>query len=86
MLEEYRKQIDKIDDEIINLIEKRLDIVLKVGKYKKDNGIEVLDIKREKIILEKIKAKVKKEEYVENIIKIYVKIMEESKKKQKDII
>ncbi|MBI1810494.1 MAG: chorismate mutase, partial [Nitrospirae bacterium] len=35
-LEEIRQKIDKIDDEIIELLSKRAKLVIKAGKLKKD--------------------------------------------------
>jgi len=51
-LEGYRKKIDKIDENIIKLIEKRLDYSRRIGEYKKKNGIKIVDLKREKEILD----------------------------------
>ena len=34
-LDDYRKNIDEIDKKITELFEKRMDIVLKIGEYKK---------------------------------------------------
>ena len=36
-LEDYRTEIDNIDKELTELFEKRMDVVLKVAQYKKDN-------------------------------------------------
>ncbi|MDO8609375.1 MAG: chorismate mutase [bacterium] len=52
---ELRKQVDKIDNDIISLIAKRMDIVKKIGAYKKQNNIPLLDSKRwEEVIKSKI--------------------------------
>lgn len=42
-LENWRKQIDKLDEEILYLLAKRMTIVSKIGKYKKMNGIPPFD-------------------------------------------
>ena len=36
-LDDYRKEIDDIDRELTSLFEKRMNVVLNVAKYKKDN-------------------------------------------------
>jgi len=46
LLADWRKQIDKIDEELINVLAKRINIVREIGKYKKENGIPPLDEKR----------------------------------------
>ena len=33
---EYRQEIDKIDQKIIDLLNERMEVVSKVGKYKED--------------------------------------------------
>jgi chorismate mutase/prephenate dehydratase len=50
---ELRKEIDKIDKEIVRLFEKRMEICKKVAEYKIANGKKVLDRERE---LEKLKV------------------------------
>lgn len=56
-LNKVRSEIDKIDSQILQLMKKRLNLVLKIGKYKKENNLEVKDLKREKEVLEKITEK-----------------------------
>ncbi len=46
LLEELRSEIDKIDDELIHILAKRMDIVEEIGKYKKENNITILQLKR----------------------------------------
>lgn len=45
-LEFLRQDIDNIDISLLNLLKKRMDVVEKIGRYKKDNNISVLQIKR----------------------------------------
>lgn len=45
-LAELRDQIDKLDDRIINILEERMGVSEKIGKYKKDNNITILQTKR----------------------------------------
>ncbi|MGE5424149.1 MAG: chorismate mutase [Syntrophothermus sp.] len=50
-LEELRSEIDKIDEELIHLLAKRMDIVGEIGHYKKENNITILQIKRWKQVI-----------------------------------
>ncbi|WP_035051113.1 chorismate mutase [Carnobacterium pleistocenium] len=52
-LEQYREEIDAIDQELTRLVELRLNTVLKVGRYKKQHNLSVLDASREKAIIER---------------------------------
>jgi len=51
-LNSLRKQIDEIDEQIINLITQRFEVVMKIGKYKKKNNLPLLDMKRWKQVLQ----------------------------------
>jgi len=48
-----RNDIDKIDDLLIQKIAERMQIVEKIGNYKKENGITILQVNRWEEILEK---------------------------------
>lgn len=54
-----RKEIDKIDNQIIVLLGKRFFIVKKIGKIKKDLNINIVDKKREKEKLLQLKHRTK---------------------------
>ena len=46
-LQEYRKQIDVIDDEIVRLFRRRMEIVDEMGRLKRSKGVEPEDRNRE---------------------------------------
>ena len=52
LLEEYRKEIDRIDNRLFELLINRQKIAEAIGKIKKRLGIEVFDPSRERRILE----------------------------------
>ena len=56
-LNDYRKEIDSIDDQMIALFARRMNIAAKIAEYKKANGLRVLDARREKEKLRDIMAK-----------------------------
>ena len=41
--EDIREKIDAIDDQLCDLFSKRMDLALSMAKYKKENGLAVLD-------------------------------------------
>jgi chorismate mutase len=49
-LEEYREEIDRINREIAELISERMEVVEKVGEYKKENDMEIKDEGREEVV------------------------------------
>ena len=60
-LESLRKEIDAIDDQMMDLFVKRMTISQAIGNIKKELKLPVLDSSREKNILEKRKAALKNE-------------------------
>ena len=52
-LEELRMQIDKFDDEILNIFEKRMKIADQIGLFKKQNNVTILQSTRWDAILNK---------------------------------
>ena len=63
-LEKLRKEIDLIDSEMANLFSKRMDVVTKISKLKKENNLQIRDLTREKEIQE-TNSKFVKDEYKE---------------------
>ena len=55
-LAELRTNIDKIDDQIIQKMAERMQIVERIGEYKKDNGVTILQVNRWDEIMHKRSA------------------------------
>ncbi len=51
-IEYYRGQIDKIDRQLLELLNRRFRYTREIGKLKKNSGIEVHDPEREEKVLE----------------------------------
>jgi chorismate mutase len=82
-LENIRKEIDKIDDEIISLLSKRNDLIRGIAKIKKELNKPVLDEKREKEIIERLKTTAKEKGLDESLIdSIFKTIMKNSRNNQ----
>ncbi len=87
VLQESRVAIDKIDEELIYLIEKRTSLAKDIVSAKMALGIPIEDKKREDFIQDKIKKISKQKEidgdFINKIMKI---LMELSKKEQEKIL
>ena len=57
VIKELRSSIDKVDDQIFDLILKRFDYVEKIGNIKKEMNMPVDDKAREEIIIERLSEK-----------------------------
>ena len=73
-----RSQIDKIDDQIMELLDERYSLSIQIGKIKQETKSPVLDSNREQIVLDKT-SKLKHSHTIRNV---YKSIMDESKKLQ----
>lgn len=52
-LEQLRDGINNIDHQLMELLDKRFELVKQVGAYKKENKLPIVDNDRQKFILEK---------------------------------
>ena len=83
-LSEIRKDIDKIDSELLRLFIKRMDCAKEVGRYKKANDIPILNQKREDEILDEVEQK--GGEYGNYARLMYTNLMELSRALQYNIV
>ncbi|MFV0502363.1 MAG: chorismate mutase [Lachnospirales bacterium] len=81
-LDLQRMKINEIDDKLSELLEDRFLISKEIGTIKKEVGMEIFDKNREKEIFKAMEEKYKNSEFSEEIINIFIKIIEESKKVQ----
>ena len=86
-LEIIRQEIDKIDDQIVQLLEERMQLVEGVVAYKKASGKAILDTKREEVIFEKVRSRVSNKKYEDTIVVTFSDILKRSRDYQdKNII
>ena len=86
-LEDFRRQLDKIDENLLNILSSRFEVVKGIAEYKYLNQLNIKDQKRENEILDQKKKYGEKlgldTKFVENIFEL---ILEESRKIQNEII
>lgn len=78
-INELRKEIDYLDDEIMSLLDKRFSLTKQIGIEKSKTKMNILDTNREQNIIDKIS----KYSHSPQIEAIYVTMMNESKKSQR---
>ncbi len=78
-LDTIRQEIDKIDDQIVQLLEERMHLVEGVVAYKKTSGRPILDTKREEVIFEKVKNRVGNKKYEDTIVETFSDILKRSR-------
>lgn len=86
LLEDYRNQIDSIDSQLIELLAQRMKIVEKIGKYKKDRKVTILQQRRWAQIIESRTEHAKhaglSEEFIHGLLQL---VHKESISKQEEI-
>ena len=68
-LKDYREQIDQVDNELVRLFQKRMDLAEKIGAYKRENGLPVLQSAREREKLTALSAQTQPE------LQAYVRVL-----------
>ena len=78
-----RQKIDNLDEEIIQLLKKRMRISKEVGKLKEELDIPVEDKFREKEIIERLTQQAGQNLSEEQLIRIFTAVFKSSKQVQK---
>jgi monofunctional chorismate mutase len=81
-----RKDIDSIDGKIVELFEKRMETVLKIAEYKRQNGIEILNRDREEEVIDKCINRLQNKNFTEPLEKLMKSLMEISREVQSNIM
>ena len=85
-LQECRREIDEIDDEILRLFEKRMQVCEEVASYKIKTGKKVLDPQREKEKINVLKAKAHGEFNALGAQELFQQLMAISRKRQYQLL
>lgn len=78
-LDTIRQEIDHVDQELVALLEKRLQLVNQVVAYKKATGKPILDTSREDAVLQKAASRVKDRAFEQTIVNTFADIMKNSR-------
>ncbi len=84
-LEEWRKEIDSIDEEIVGLINRRAEIALEIGAVKAAAGLPMVDAAREDEILRNAARRNKGVLKREAIVRIFRAVIRESRNLQAEM-
>lgn len=85
-LDEKRKKIDELDQELVRLITERLEVATEIGFFKKANGMKILDRSREEEVIQKNLGRVTNETFAPYVESLLEKLMSVSRDAQSDIV
>ena len=81
-LEEYRRKIDKIDAEILDLLNRRARLSRNIGHIKASAGLAVIDLRREDVVIRRVLRDNAGQMSTDSIARIYGEILSESRRIQ----
>ncbi|NOY89491.1 MAG: chorismate mutase [FCB group bacterium] len=79
-MEQLRREIDKLDHQVIDLLNQRALLVIEMGKCKLKKGWKLFDPKREKKVLSNVISENTGPLSSDAIIRIYERIIDESRR------
>lgn len=85
-LSELREEINYVDDKLIELFEKRMNISIEIAKYKNKNNLKICNTAREIEVLEKNLKKIRNENFLDESKLFIQTLMTLSKKVQQKYI
>ena len=82
-IDELRKEIDRLDGEIVPLLLARFEVVRKIGEEKKKTGLPVYNPAREAAVLEKVSSHAPDEQTARALRLVYEQVMAAAKELEK---
>lgn len=83
-LNKYREEINDIDKKIVDFLNKRAVIVMKIKRLKEDKNVPLYDARREEELIDNIVKYNKGPLYNDNIIQIFESILRNVQVLEKD--
>ena len=78
-ISEFRNIIDKIDNELVKLLESRMNAVLSIAELKKQQKLPILDASREQELLAKVASKVENPDFTDTVTSTFQDILKHSR-------
>ena len=79
-IDELRQEIDRLDNELLNIFNQRAGFALKIGEIKKGLGLAVYDPAREKMIFQRMKAANPGPLDDDAIVRLFERVIDESRR------
>lgn len=79
-IDEIRREIDRLDSELLRIFNQRADYALKIGEIKKGLGLPVYDPNREKKIFQRMKEENPGPLDDQAIVRLFERVIDESRR------
>ena len=78
-MEKYREEIIEVDKQIAKFLEKRFEIVTKIGDYKREKNLPIQDLKRDEVVMKNAIDSLENNTYRKEVEKVFQNIILTSK-------
>ena len=79
-IDDIRKEIDRLDNELLKIFNERADLALKIGEIKKEKGLPVYDPDREKRIFDRMRSANPGPLEDNAIVRLFERVIDESRR------
>lgn len=79
-IDDIRKEIDRLDNELLRIFNERADLALQIGEIKKQKGLAVYDPAREKRIFDRMQAANPGPLEDNAIVRLFERVIDESRR------
>jgi chorismate mutase len=79
-IDELRQEIDRLDNELLQIFNRRAAFALRIGEIKKGKGLPVYDPAREKNIFQRMKEKNPGPLDDQAIVRLFERVIDESRR------
>jgi chorismate mutase len=79
-IDDYRREINRLDSELLRIFNERASLALKIGEIKKQQGIPVYDPEREKLIFEAMSNANPGPLENDAIVRLFERVIDESRR------
>lgn len=79
-LSQLREEIDRLDDQIIELVAERMRVAIRIGELKRKTGLPIYDPERERAIYQRLCGKAPKPATPDIVRRIFERLIDESRR------
>ena len=79
-IDDFRREIDRLDSELLRIFNQRAEFALKIGEIKKARGLPVFDPVREKKIFQQMKEENPGPLDDDAIVRLFERVIDESRR------
>ncbi len=86
MIEELRRELDRIDRELLQLLSRRAEVALRIGFLKAEQGLPLRSLEREEAVIARAKRENPGPLSEEAVARIFRRIIAETRKLEEEVV